>query len=193
LAVAWATSTSGSVSSPAGAFAVLLRRSEPRRHSGPRRSQSRSLLTQMAARAPRQEHNATPVALGAGPTGRRRPLLTAHWREVGAAAEMLVADREQVARDRWLPSQPSSRTLSLHAYTSHANAAAPSAQTRQHRCGRESPPRERATVSRDCSVFVRCTTVRGALRPLLPVRAIVSAGLLPPTVVVGVTLTVEGE
>jgi len=44
---------------------------------------------------------------------RGRRLLSACCGEVGAAAERLVADREQVARDRWLPSQPSSRTLSL--------------------------------------------------------------------------------
>ena len=63
---------------------------------------------------------------------------------------------------------------------------------RQHRCGRESPPRQRATVSRDCSVFVRCTAVRRcAPAAALPVRAIVSAGVLPPRVVVGVTLTVQ--
>jgi hypothetical protein len=37
--------------------------------------------------------------------------LSARCGEVGAAAERLVADREQVACDRWLPSQPSSRTL----------------------------------------------------------------------------------
>jgi hypothetical protein len=84
------------------------------------------------------------------------------------------------------------QTWLLHAYTSHPNAAAPSAQTRQHRCGRECPPRQRATMSRDCSVFVRCTTVRRcAPAAALPARAIVSAGVLPPTVIVGVTLTVQ--
>jgi hypothetical protein len=45
---------------------------------------------------------------------------------------MLVADREQVARDRWLPSQPSSRTLSLHAYSGHT--AVMGAFTRKDAC-----------------------------------------------------------
>jgi hypothetical protein len=44
-------------------------------------------------------------------SAKRSVFVSARCGEVGAAAERLVADREQVACDRWLPSQPSSRTL----------------------------------------------------------------------------------
>jgi hypothetical protein len=89
----------------------LVQRRHPRRAAPAARSTLLLPPRAGASRGSRQTAGGRPTQASRWLRGRR--LLSARCGEVGAAAERLVADREQVARDRWLPSQPSSRTLSL--------------------------------------------------------------------------------
>jgi hypothetical protein len=89
---------------------------------------------QLARSAPRGPHNPGPGQPGGCS-------VSAPSRARGVADEMPVRQRRQVCIGRREPA----RVWLLHAWRGHAWAVAPSPQTRQRRCGRESPaPRESA-------------------------------------------------